>query len=52
MIEAMTGAADAQDEVVEQPYEKSGAFIGGLTRLSTFTTNFTLKTIIYLKNNR
>ena len=30
MIEAMTGAADAQDEVVEQPYEKSGAFIGGL----------------------
>ena len=30
MIEAMTGAANAQDEVVEQPYEKSGAFIGGL----------------------
>ena len=29
MIEAMTGAATAQDEVVEQPYEKSGAFIGG-----------------------
>ena len=30
MIEAMMGAADAQDEVVERPYEKSGAFIGGL----------------------
>ena len=30
MIEEMTGAADAQDEVVETPYEKSGAFIGGL----------------------
>ena len=30
MIEAMTGAADAQNEVVERPYEKSGAFIGGL----------------------
>ena len=30
MIEAMTGAANAQDEVVEHPYEKSGAFIGGL----------------------
>ena len=30
MIEAMTGAADAQDEVVTQPYEKSGAFIGGM----------------------
>ena len=30
MVEGMTGAADAQDEVVETPYEKSGAFIGGL----------------------
>ena len=30
MVEGMTGAADAQDEVVEMPYEKSGAFIGGL----------------------
>ena len=30
MIEKMTGAADAQDEVVEVPYEKSGALIGGL----------------------
>ena len=30
MIEAMTGAANAQDEVVEERYEKSGAFIGGL----------------------
>ena len=30
MIEGMTGAADARDEVVEVPYEKSGAFIGGL----------------------
>ena len=30
MIEEMTGAADAQDEVAEVPYEKSGAFIGGL----------------------
>ena len=30
MIEAMTGAVDAQDEVVEERYEKSGAFIGGL----------------------
>ena len=30
IIEGMTGAADAQDEVVEVPYEKSGAFIGGL----------------------
>ena len=30
MIEEMTGAAEAQDEVVEVPYEKSGALIGGL----------------------
>ena len=30
MIEAMTGMTNAQDEVVEQRYEKSGAFIGGL----------------------
>ena len=30
MIEAMTGVANAQDEVVEERYEKSGAFIGGL----------------------
>ena len=30
MIESMTGAADAQDEVVETHSEKSGAFIGGL----------------------
>ena len=30
MIEEVTGAADAQDEVVEERYEKSGAFIGGL----------------------
>ena len=30
IIEGMTGAADTQDEVVETPYEKSGAFIGGL----------------------
>ena len=28
MIEGKTGAADAQDEVVETTYEKSGAFIG------------------------
>ena len=30
MIESMTGAADAQGEIVEERYEKSGAFIGGL----------------------
>ena len=30
MIEAMTGAPNAQDEVVEERYEKSRAFIGGL----------------------
>lgn len=31
MVEGMTGAADEQDEVVETPYEKSGAFIGVLS---------------------
>ena len=30
IIESMTGAANVQDEVVEERYEKSGAFIGGL----------------------
>ena len=30
MIEKMTGAANAHEEVAEVPYEKSGAFIGVL----------------------